>query len=332
MYDMHYDLLTILYYNFKQNNKYANIPKLIDDCQKIYTNNIKGGIINLYFMSEAEMYNEIGITKDELLDVKKMFKKSIKYLEYLKEINVIPKNIDFLYSIEGCDYLNNEHDLEELYKIGLRSILPVWNNENKFASGNRSNKGLTELGIKLIEKALSLGIIIDVSHANEKSFHDILNRIKKHNNYTLIASHSNVKSICNRSRNLNDEELIRLRDLNGYISLFTNSNFLSKNNKTMSYQDRQRIYLKHLDYLINKLQYPKDKILVSTDDMNFHPDIIYHGVETFPIENISNELYSLISNNYDEQLANMIIYDNPKKIIDKVKNNKCLKKNKEVIK
>ena len=34
MYDMHYDLLTILYFNLKPNSKLNNINTLINDCKK----------------------------------------------------------------------------------------------------------------------------------------------------------------------------------------------------------------------------------------------------------------------------------------------------------
>ncbi len=315
MYDMHYDLLTILYYNFKNNNKYADINKLIDDCKKIYNNNIIGGIINLYFMSSDEMFEEIGITAEELKDVKKMFKDSIDYLEDLKNKGIIPSDIDFLYSIEGCDYLKDEFELDDLYELGLRSILPVWNNKNKFASGNRSDDGLTDMGVRLIKRAVDLGIIIDVSHANKRSFNDILDVLEECNNYVLIASHSNVRSLCDRDRNLDDDQLIRLRDMGGYISLFTNGNFLSSNNKKLSYKERQDMYLKHLDYLINMLEFSYDKILVATDDMNFSPDLSYHNLEAFPIDSISSDLYILISENYGDDVARKILYDNPKKII-----------------
>ena len=125
MYDMHYDLLTILYFNLKNNNKLSNQDKLINDCIKIYNNNVLGGIIDLYFMSQNEMLDELGITSEELQDVKKMFKQSINYLNIFKENCIIPANIDFIYSMEGCDYYKDENDLDELYDLGLRAILPV---------------------------------------------------------------------------------------------------------------------------------------------------------------------------------------------------------------
>lgn len=324
MYDMHYDLLTIIYYNMKKNNNLANPKKMITDCKKIYSNgNIIGGIINLYFMSKEEMKEELDINEYELADIKTMFQKSISNLGLLKQSGVIPLNTDFIYSIEGCDYFKNENDLEELYDMGLRAILPVWNEKNKFGSGNRSKEGLTDLGVRLIKKAIDLNMIIDVSHANEKTFYDILDVIEIEQNFgkrvNLIASHSNVRTLCDRERNLTDEQLKRLKDLGGYIGLFTNGNFLSKNNEEIIYKERQNNYLKHLDYIINNIGFSIDKILVSTDDMNFSSDKSYHNLEAFPIETINTKLHSLIEKNYNKEIADNILVNNAQKLFKNVK-------------
>lgn len=323
MYDMHYDLLTILYFNLTKQNPLSNIPKLLKNCKKIYQHNVLGGIINLYFMSPEEMLEELGITEEELHNVEKMFKKSITYLEQLKKEKIIPYDIEFLYSIEGCDYLKNENDLEILYNLGLRAILPVWNEKNKFGSGNRSEEGLTELGKRLIKKAMNLGIIVDVSHANQKTFYNILEVVEEQMKYNkdaiVMATHSNVKSICHKERNLDDQQLKRLKELRCYIGLFTNSKFLSDNYQELDYKERQEVFLKHLNYIIYQIKFPIDKIIVSTDDMNFHPDPKYHRTEAFKIETIAIDMYELIKKNLSEEIAEAILIKNPQTIIKKVK-------------
>lgn len=323
MYDMHYDLLTILYYNFKENNIKANKQKVLKDCEMIYkNNNILGGIINLYFMSETEMEEELGINKQELYQVIPMFKRSINLLKLLKYSEVIPKNIDFIYSIEGCDYFESENDLEELYDLGLRSILPVWNEKNKFGSGNRSEDGLTELGKRLIIKAIDLGIIIDVSHANSQTFNDILDVIEEEQqngkDVIVIASHSNVRMLCDRKRNLTDQQLVRLKNIGGYIGLFENGNFLSLDNENITYEERQQNFIKHMDYIKNKIGFSEDKIFISSDDMNFNPDLSYHNLEAFPISQISNDLRRLLNNNYTSDFVDKVMIENAKKLIQKV--------------
>ena len=317
MYDMHYDLLTILYFNFKENNPKRNLTKLIEDCTKMYkNNNITGGIINLYFESIDEMKEELGIEEYEL-NVTTMLKISVNYLNEMKRKGIIPNNIDYIYSIEGCDFLKNINELDKLYKLGVRSILPVWNNKNKFGSGNRSEDGLTNLGVDLINKARSLNMIIDVSHANEKTFYDILNIIDNKTN--LIASHSNVRTLCDRNRNLNDNQLKELKNKNGYIGLFTNGNFLSLDNRNLDKQQRVNNYLKHLDYIINNIGFDIDKILLSTDNMDFAPDKSYHNLGICNYEETFDVIYNAISNKYDTEVADLITIDNAKRLIKKVK-------------
>ncbi len=324
MYDMHYDLLTILYFNFLKDNKFANPLKCVEEIKKIYSSdNIKGGIINLYFMSEEEMKNELDIDKDKLYDVLTMFEESIKILQYLKYRNVIPMDTDFLYSIEGCDYIKNLEELEELYNLGLRVILPVWNNENIYGSGFKSDKGLTLKGEELVRKAIDLGIIIDLSHANPNTFDGIIDVIsseqQKGKNPIVIASHSNCKSLCDRKRNLTDEQLIKLKNVGVTIGLFSNSKFLSTDFVENTYEERQKCLLKHIKHVL-KLGFPVDKIVLSTDDMNFSPDSSYHGNESFHLDKSKNEMYNLLSQEFNDEDVKKLMYKNARQIFDSVRN------------
>lgn len=321
MYDMHYDLLTILYvYLKKEKHFFYSQEKLVESVQKIYHNNIIGGIINLYFMAREEMLRELGITKEELQDVKVMFQKSIEYLKKFQENNLISKEMEFLYSIEGCDYLEDENDLEPLYEMGLDAILPVWNEKNKFGSGNRSSDGLTKMGERLIKKAIQLGIIIDVSHANKQTFYDILDIVEKEQRngaeVMVVASHSNVRALCDRDRNLDDDQLGRLKEVGGYLGLFTNSKFLVSSYQELSYEDRQQAFLNHLHYVIDKIDFPIFQLIVSTDDMNFHPDSSYHHREAFFLDKIAVDLRKKIKESFNDDVAQAILMDNPKKIIN----------------
>lgn len=321
MYDMHYDLLTILYYKYKHNNSRMDIENFKIELAKLYRCGIKGGIVNLYFMSEQEMFEELGITKDEMSNIFEMFEQSLKYLNALKSCGVIDSEIDYLYGLEGCDLLKDENDLQRLYELGLRSIIPVWNTKNKFGSGNRTNSGLTDIGIKLIEKAIELNIIVDLSHANEKTFYDIIKVIEKHKeqNPFLIASHSNVRQLCDRDRNLTDEQLKTLKDMNGYIGLFTNGNFLSNDNLQLTSNERLLNFMKHLKYVIEKIGFDTKKIIVSTDDMNFHPDTSYHNLGVYPLNNIYFKLFEEIKNQYGFNIAKDILTNNAQELIAKVK-------------
>ena len=167
MFDCHCDLLTYIYTNRK------NIGKIKRVCNTIYNKeNINGAIFNLFFMSEQEMKEELEIEKNEI-NVIQMLKTVRNIMQ--KEM-IISKNIKYIYGIEGLDYLENISDIDILYDLGVRSVNIVWNNKNKFGGGTRaeSNLGLTDLGEELVEKLIDKNIAIDLSHANEKTFYDII--------------------------------------------------------------------------------------------------------------------------------------------------------------
>ena len=148
MIDLHQDLLSILYYGYLRND-YTYVEKWIKNFRE---DNVSGLLANLYFMNPEEMKREIGDTEINVLE---MFRISTElFHKYLPNEKVI-------FSIEGCDYIKDIEELEKLYQLGLRNILLVWNNPNKYGSGNRGEYGLTEEGRKFLEKAIDLGISID---------------------------------------------------------------------------------------------------------------------------------------------------------------------------
>ena len=201
MIDMHYDMLSVIYQCYIRED-YSYIEKWI---KHYNSDNVSGLIANLYFMNEDEMEKEIG---NQDINVLEMFRVTTEiFKKYLPNTKVI-------YSIEGCDYIKDTIELEELYKLGLRSILLVWNNPNKYGSGNRDDYGLTDLGKEFLIKAIDLGIIIDMSHMNKKTFEDTVSLLREQKSLgkevKVIASHSNSYDIYNHERNLSDEQILSI--------------------------------------------------------------------------------------------------------------------------
>ena len=265
MFDCHCDLLTYIYINRK------NIEKVRKTINKIYNeNNIKGGIFNLYFMSKQEMKEQLEIEENKI-NVIKMLQQVNSIIE---NENIIPKNIKYIYGIEGLDYLEKIEDIDTLYKLGVHSVNIVWNNKNKFGGGTRTDNiyGLTNLGEELIEKLVKTGIAIDLSHTNEKTFYDIIEKAKqlKKLGYTpkIFVSHSNCKNICDVKRNLTDEQIIKIKEMNGIIGIVEYKGFVSNN-----LENYEKYYLKHINHIKNLLD-GIDNIAVSTDDEIYYNKIL----------------------------------------------------------
>ena len=210
MFDLHYDLLSFCYVCYLKDDY-----TFLEEWKKNYQiDNVRGVVANLYFMSIPEMKEELHPS---------YYRKDVSVLEMFRISTEIAKKFFpdtlFLFSIEGCDYIDID-DLEELYRLGLRNILPVWNNKNQYASGNRSDSGLTNRGKKLLDKAIQLGISIDLSHANTKSYNEIIDYIKSTKKKAYVmASHSNCRGLFDHPRNLSDEEILKLKEVDGILGV-----------------------------------------------------------------------------------------------------------------
>lgn len=322
MVDTHYDLLTICYTCYLKND-YSKIEKIANDINS-KKGNIKCIFANLYFMSKEEMTQELGENYyREDVSILDMFKISKHILEYY-----LP-NIDFIYSIEGCDYLEIE-DLEEFYNEGLRSIILVWNTQNKYGSGNRTNTGLTIDGINFLNKAINLGIGIDLSHANENTFYGMLEVIKENKklgkDVICYASHSNSRTLCDRERNLTDKQLEEIKSVKGLVGVFSNVNFVSKQNN-LTYDEKCKLYLNHISHIANIIGI--DNVMLSTDDMKFMADIDkeYADLPIYDYSNIYLEIVKTLNKKYNYTDIQKIMYRNAyEKIINKLNSNTKTKK------
>lgn len=315
MIDTHYDLLSICYTCYIKKD-YTKIEKFANE---IKVSGVKCIFANLFFESIDEMREELDPNYyNESVSIIEMFKISKMILEsYLPDI-------DFIYSIEGCDYLEIE-ELEPLYNEGLRAILLVWNNDCKYGSGNRSNNGLTQKGREFLNKAISLGIGIDLSHANIKTFFDMIDVIKENQSQgkevICYASHSNVRALHEKPRNLNDEQLHALKEVGGLVGLLSNVYFVSTN-PNISQEEKNTKYLEHIKYASNILG--KDKVMLSTDDMRYMKDIdpAFNYSSIFDYSKLLKENKQLLLSHYTEEDTNNILYNNAyNSIVNKLLNN-----------
>lgn len=97
-----------------------------------------------------------------------------------------------------------------------------------------------QYAVKLINK---LGIILDVSHLNEKSFWDVYKTSDK----PFIASHSNARSLCDVPRNLWDDQIKAIGERDGLIGINAFNEFihLDPEKRTVDF------LINHLEHIIN---------------------------------------------------------------------------------
>ena len=91
--------------------------------------------------------------------------------------------------------------LEELYRRGFRISTLGWNEKNILTGSHVTGGGLTDAGREYVRECQRLGILVDVSHISDEAFWDILDITEA----PIVASHSNLRSVCGHSRNLTED-------------------------------------------------------------------------------------------------------------------------------
>lgn len=312
MYDFHYDLLTKIYIDYLNHD--LNAITLF--CTQNYgKHNVSGLVANLSFMSDQEMKDEYHVCYSKKHNLIQMFEITTNIAK-----KIIP-NIEILFSIEGCDKLNNIQDLKQLYNLGLRAIAPVWNEKNQFGSGIRTELGLTTLGKQLIIEAIDLGIAIDLSHTNLKTFDDIINivneEIKVGKDPIVYASHSNCFNFCPRKRNLTDDQIKKLKSINAYIGIFSNTNFISL--EKLDQLQYEGLYIKHIKH-IKKIYGNVDHIVLSTDDMKWceNTNSSYGKSHLFSYNSLQKNIKNILSKEFSLDEVEKIMYKNGQKIFETI--------------
>ncbi|HAQ21619.1 MAG TPA: membrane dipeptidase [Prolixibacteraceae bacterium] len=133
--------------------------------------------------------------------------------------------------------------VEEFYKRGVRYITLCHSYHNDICDSSSDGKpaehnGVSEFGKQVIAEMNRLGIMIDVSHASDKSFFDAVELSKT----PIIASHSSVRAIAKNDRNLTDEMIQKLAEKGGVIQICLLDAYLKEpDTTTFQYTEVKRL-------------------------------------------------------------------------------------------
>ena len=173
------------------------------------------------------------------------------------EANVQEGRFSAILHFEGAEMIDeNFYALETFHAAGLRSLGIVWSRSNSFGHGvpfafpssPDTGPGLTDLGKELVRACNALGILVDVSHLNEKGFWDVAAITTA----PIVATHSNAHALCPSSRNLTDRQLDAIRDSDGLVGLNFNVPFLRPDGARDASMPLE-VMADHLDYLVDRL-------------------------------------------------------------------------------
>ena len=122
------------------------------------------------------------------------------------------------------------------------------------ARGNHTHNGISAFGKQVVREMNRLGILVDLSHAGEKSFYDALEMSSQ----PIVCSHSSCRALCDHPRNLTDDQMRALAAKGGVMQITMYNGFLVKDGEATVLDA-----LRHLDHAIEVMGI--DHVGIGTD-------------------------------------------------------------------
>jgi Zn-dependent dipeptidase, microsomal dipeptidase homolog len=116
--------------------------------------------------------------------------------------------------------------LRTFYRLGVRYVTLTHNADNEIADsaaqGTRWN-GLSPFGREVVDEMNRLGMIVDIAHASDKTFFDVLECSRG----PIVSTHSCCRALAGHRRNMTDEMLRAMADKGGVMQVNFYPIFLS---------------------------------------------------------------------------------------------------------
>ena len=136
--------------------------------------------------------------------------------------------MSIMLGIENGIALNGQlQNLQHFVQRGVVYITLCHNGDNDIcdsARGCNTHGGVSRFGEQVIREMNRLGIMVDMSHAAEKSFYDAL----EISSMPIVCSHSSSRALCDHPRNLTDDQMRALAAKGGVAQTTLYSGFLKK--------------------------------------------------------------------------------------------------------
>jgi membrane dipeptidase len=170
--------------------------------------------------------------------------------------------VAIVYNFQGAEFMEDYfHWLEVFWEFGLRILQPLYNRESRMGYGSleRNDMGLKHFGIEIVRYCNELGVLLDCSHAGERTSLDMIEMSEK----PCIFSHSGAKALRDNLRNISDAQIKNCAAKGGVIGCPVFSDFVA--DTTGGHQPTPDDWVKHVDYVVK---------LVGIDHVGIGGDIL----------------------------------------------------------
>jgi membrane dipeptidase len=154
------------------------------------------------------------------------------------------ERLGLMLSMEGAEPFGYDPEMADVFwELGVRMFALTWNRRNAFAEGlaEPGAGGLSRLGNELVDRLVARGAILDLAHASEQTFLDVLGRA---DGASLVVSHASCRAVSDTPRNLSDGQLEALAERGGVVGIMAHPLVVDPDEPTI-----ERV-IDHLDHAV----------------------------------------------------------------------------------
>lgn len=227
--DTHGDIL------FNQINNGLDVGKLQNSGNFDLVRATKGGLDVQVFSVWSDEKGDFDLANRQIDSLYSLIKRYPDKIALVKSANELEKAVQqrklaAMIGVEGGHMIDNDlAKLEALAQRGMIYLTLTWNNSTPWASsaaeetkGKIAKPGLNDFGRSVVKKLNELGVLVDLSHVGEQTFHDAISASTK----PILVSHSCAYAINPVPRNLKDDQIRAVGKNGGVISINFYSGFL----------------------------------------------------------------------------------------------------------
>lgn len=190
-----------------EGQKFADVAQFGTESPKDYADLIFDKIENI--VARNAQHLSIARTPADLYEAKRLGRKSI--MLGIENGLVIEDSLD---------------NIDHFAHRGMVYMTLCHNGDNAICDSARRSKGthggVSAFGAEVIRRMNDLGVMVDMSHAGEKSFYDALSISRA----PIVCSHSNCRALCDVPRNLTDDQLRAIARKGGVVHITLYHGFL----------------------------------------------------------------------------------------------------------
>ncbi len=286
---------------------YSKEPKKMDGMK------ITEEYMQLLLSSGVDVFHPaVGLKADEAAPfVARLNANAAEHPEYLRRIDSMSdfdelkkgKKVGFIIGIQNSDHFRELNDVDQFYHLGQRVSQLTYNSRNLIGTGStdRSDGGLSDYGVQIVERMNELGMAVDVSHCGDKTTLDAFEISKK----PVLITHSNVRKLAGGHVRCKPDEAIVAMGKSGSVMGITGVRMFIRDKEPTTINHM----IDHIDYVAK---------LVGIEHVGVGSDMDLDGYDDIP-----EPAYSALKAGYNTKYAfrekiDVDDFNHPKRIFDLV--------------